>query len=301
MTITGRTKLVGIIGYPIDHSLSPLMHNAAFEAMGLDYCYIPLEVEPRRIRSAVKALRVLGFCGFNVTIPHKRRIMALVDRLTPEARLIGAVNTVEIRHGRWIGHNTDGRGFLQAFTEETGESVPGKRVMILGAGGAARAVAFQWALEGGAAVVIANRSSARADELVRDLRRPPVRCPASALPWTKASLIEGVRQADIIINATSVGMKPDDPPLLPSYVLKPHHIVCDLIYKPSVTFLLKQAQAAGAKAINGLGMLVHQGALAFEIWTGRRPPISVMREVLWHEIIGREVSQRAIDNSEPIK
>lgn len=301
MTITDRTKLVGIIGYPIRHSLSPLMHNAAFEAMGLDYGYIPLEVEPRRIRSAVKAMRLLGFCGFNVTIPHKRRIMAWVDRLTPEARLIGAVNTVEIQRGRWIGHNTDGRGFLQAFAEETGESIAGKRVMILGAGGAARAVAFQWALEGGAAVIIANRSPARAEELVRDLRRPPVRCSASVLPWTARSLKAGLRQVDIIINATSVGMKPDDPPLLPPNGLRPDHTVCDLIYQPPATLLLKQAQAAGSKAINGLGMLVCQGALAFEIWTGQRPPIGVMREALRQGLLGREFSQQEIDKSEPIK
>ncbi|MBI3811179.1 MAG: shikimate dehydrogenase [Nitrospirae bacterium] len=301
MTITGRTKLVGIIGYPIRHSLSPLMHNAAFEATGLDCCYVPLEVEPRRIRSAVTALRLLGFCGFNVTIPHKLRIMALVDRLSPEARMIGAVNTVEIRRGRMIGHNTDGRGFLRAFREETGESIAGKRVMILGAGGAARAVAFQWALEGGAVVMIANRSSARAAALVRDLRRTVVLCSVFVLPWTEASLIEGVRQADIIINATSVGMRPDDPPLLPPNVLQPHHIVCDLIYKSSVTLLLDQAKAAGAKAVNGLGMLVHQGALAFEIWTGRRPPINVMREALQQGIAGREVNQQEIDNSGPIQ
>jgi shikimate dehydrogenase len=289
MTITGRTKWVGIIGYPIRHSLSPLMHNAAFEATGLDYCFIPLEVEPQKLRSAVKAMRLLGFCGFNVTIPHKRRIMAWVDRLSPEARLIGAVNTVEIRRGRWIGHNTDGRGFLQAFREEAGESIRGKRVLILGAGGAARAVAFQCALEGGGGVMIANRSSARSAELVRDLRRPPVRSTASALPWNEASLKAGARQADIIINATSVGMKPDDPPLLPPHVLKPDQIVCDLIYKPPVTLLLKQAHAAGAKTINGLGMLVHQGALAFEIWTGERPPIGVMQEALRQGLLGRAV------------
>lgn len=301
MTITGRTKSVGIIGYPIHHSLSPLMHNSVFEAMGLDYCYIPLEVEPRRIRSAVKALRLLGFCGFNVTIPHKRRIMGLMDRLSPEARMIGAVNTVEIRRGRMIGHNTDGRGFLRAFREETGESAAGKRIVILGAGGAARAVAFQWALDGGAGVMIANRSSARAAILVRDLRRAAPSSSAFILPWTEASLIEGVRQADIVINATSVGMNPDDPPLLPPHVLRSGHIVCDLVYKPSATSLLKQAQAAGAKAINGLGMLVHQGALAFEIWTGQRPPINIMREALQQGIAGREVDQQEIDNSEPIQ
>jgi shikimate dehydrogenase len=295
--MTGRTKLIGIIGYPIRHSLSPLMHNAAFEAMGLEYCYIPLEVEPRRIRSAVKAIRVLGFSGFNVTIPHKRRILVYLDRLTPDARLIGAVNTVEIRHGRWIGHNTDGRGFLQGFVEQTGESISGKRILILGAGGAARAVAFQCALEGGAVVTIVNRSSARAAELVRDLRRLPGRCSAAVLPWTEPSLHAGVREAEVIINATSVGMKMDDPPLLPSHVLTPDHIVCDLIYRPPVTLLLRQAQAAGAKAMNGLGMLVHQGALAFEIWTGRRPPRGVMEEALREGLLRHEAVQREIDNS----
>jgi shikimate dehydrogenase len=282
-----RTKFVGIIGFPIRHSLSPVMHNAAFESMGLDYCYIPLEVEPRRMRPAVTALRSLGFCGFNVTIPHKRHIIAVLNRLSPEARLIGAVNTVEIRPGRLIGHNTDGRGFIRAFVEETGESVAGKRVLILGAGGAARAIAFQWAMEGGGSVTIANRSSVRAAELVRDLREPPVRCSAAVLPWKEASLEAGVRQADIIINATSVGMKPDDLPLLPPNVFKAGQIVCDLIYNPPATLLLKQAQSAGAKALNGLGMLVHQGALAFEIWTGQRPPIHVMREALRQTLLGR--------------
>jgi shikimate dehydrogenase len=287
MSVGNRTKLVGIMGYPIRHSLSPVMHNAAFESMGLDYCYIPLEVEPRRIRPAVNALRSLGFFGFNVTIPHKRRIMAVLDRLTPEARLIGAVNTVEIHRGRLIGHNTDGRGFLRAFMEETGEPVARKRLLMMGAGGAARAVAFQWAMEGGGAVTIVNRSSARAAELVRALRKPPVRCSAAVLPWTRASIKAGVRQADIIVNATSVGLKPHDPPLLPPNVLRPGQIVCDLIYKPPETLLLKQAQSAGAKAFNGLGMLLHQGALAFEIWTGQRPPIHVMREALRQGLLGR--------------
>ena len=227
--------------------------------------------------------------------------MVFLDRLSPEARLIGAVNTVEIRRGRLIGHNTDGRGFLRAFSEETGDSLAGKRILILGAGGAARAVAFQSAMEKAAAVMIANRSAARAAALVRDLRRLPAHGFASVLPWREASLKAGIRQADIIINATSVGMKPDDPPLLPDGVLRPHHVVCDLIYKPSETILLKQARASGAKAINGLGMLVHQGALAFEIWTGQRPPISVMREALHRGLLRRELREQEIDNFEAIK
>jgi shikimate dehydrogenase len=281
-----RTKLVGIIGFPIGHSLSPRMQNAAFQSIGLDYCYIPLEVGSRRLRSAITALRSLKFRGFNVTIPHKRRIMAALDEVTPEALLIGAVNTVEIRHGRLIGHNTDGRGFLLALFEDVGTSVRGKRLMILGAGGAARAVAFQSALGGAASVLVANRSAGRAGELVRDLARPPARCSASALRWSEASLKSGAREADIIVNATSVGMKPGDHSPLPPDTVTPQHLVCDLIYRPAETALLQQARRAGAKTVNGIGMLVHQGALSFEIWTGKPAPISVMREALQSALTG---------------
>jgi shikimate dehydrogenase len=278
--MNGRARWLGIIGYPIRHSLSPLMHNAAFEALDMAYSYIALEVEPPRMRSAVNALQSLGFRGFNVTIPHKQRIMAFLDRLTPEAKLIGAVNTVEIKRNRLIGHNTDGRGFTWAFRDETGRSVAGQRVLLIGAGGAARAVAFQLVLDGVRTLLIANRSSQRAQGLARNLRRLSNRCDISVLPWIEEAFKTGAQQSDIIINATSVGMNPFDPPLLSSAILSPHHVVCDLIYKPLVTALLKQAQTAGATAVSGLGMLVHQGALSFEIWTGRRPPVEIMREAL---------------------
>ena len=276
----GRTRWLGIIGYPIRHSLSPLMHNAAFEALDMNYCYIALAVEPRRMRSAVNALQSLGFRGFNVTIPHKQRIMAFMDRLTSEAKLIGAVNTVEIQRDRLIGHNTDGRGFTGALREETGCSVTGQRVLLLGGGGAARAVAFQLILEGVRTLLIANRSSQRAQGLARNIRRLSNRCAISVLPWDEGALKKCAQESDIIINATSVGMNPFDPPLLSSTILRPHHVVCDLIYKPPVTALLKQAKKAGATAVSGLGMLVHQGALSFEIWTGRRPPLDIMREAI---------------------
>ncbi|HTN43286.1 MAG TPA: shikimate dehydrogenase [Nitrospiria bacterium] len=283
--MNGRTRWLGIIGYPIRHSLSPLMHNAAIEALGLDYCYIPLTVEPRHLRSAVNALQRLGFRGFNVTIPHKERIMAIIDRLTPEAELIGAVNTVEIQRERLIGHNTDGRGFLRALMEESHRSVAGQRVLLLGAGGAARAVAFQLAHEGVKKLLIANRSLERAHGLARHLRRSSIGCSVSVLHWMGKALNKSVQESDIIINATSLGMSPSDPPLLSSAVFKTHHVVYDLIYKPPRTALLKQAEAAGATAISGLGMLVYQGALSFEIWTGRRPPVDVMREALRQAIV----------------
>jgi len=283
--MNGRTRWLGIIGYPIQHSLSPLMHNAAIEALGLDYCYIPLAVEPRRLRSAVNALQRLGFRGFNVTIPHKQRIMAFIDRLTPEAKLIGAVNTVEIQRNRMIGHNTDGRGFLRALMEDTGRSVAGKRVLLLGAGGAASAVGFQLAREGVTTLLIANRSSERAHGLARHLRGSSIQCSISVLPWTDKAIERGVQQSDIIINTTSVGMSPADPPLISSSVFRSNHVVYDLIYNPPRTALLKQAEAAGATAISGLGMLVHQGALSFEIWTGRRPPVEIMREAILRAIV----------------
>jgi shikimate dehydrogenase len=261
------------------------MHNAAIEALGLDYCYIPLAVEPRGLRSAVNALKRLGFRGFNVTIPHKQRIMAFIDRLTPEAKLIGAVNTVEIQRDRMIGHNTDGRGFLRALMEKTGRSVAGQRVLILGAGGAASAVAFQLAREGVTTLLIANRSSERAHGLARHLRRSSIQCSMSVLPWSDKAIQKGVQESDIIINTTSVGMNPADPPLISSPVFRSHQVVYDLIYKPLRTALLKQAEAAGATAISGLGMLVHQGALSFEIWTGRRPPVDIMREAVRQAIM----------------
>jgi len=278
--MNGRTRWLGIIGYPIRHSLSPMMHNAAFEVLDMPYYYIALSVEPHRIRSAVNALQSLGFRGFNVTIPHKQRIMAFMDRLTPEAALIGAVNTVEIQRDRLIGHNTDGRGFTRALREEIGCSVAGQRVLLLGAGGAARAIAFQLVHDGIRTLLIVNRSSQRAQALARNLLRSSVRCAISVLPWAEKALKTGAQGSDIIINATSVGMNPYDPPLLSSAFLSPHHVVCDLIYKPPVTALLKQAQMAGATAVSGLGMLVHQGALSFEIWTGRHPPVDIMREAL---------------------
>lgn len=284
--IDGRTRWVGIIGYPIRHSLSPLMHNAAFEALDMDYCYVALAVEPRRIVSAVKAIQRLGFRGFNVTIPHKRRVLPFMDRLTPEAMQIGAVNTVEIQRGLLIGHNTDGRGFIRALREETDHPVSGTRVLLIGAGGAAQAVAFQLAIEGVRSLMIVNRSSPRAWKLARNLQKMSGPCSFSVLPWTPNALKSSAQRADIIINATSVGMNPFDPPLLGSDIMNSGQVVCDLIYNPPVTPLLRQAQIAGAKVISGLGMLVHQGALSFEIWTGRRPPVEIMRETI-HQILSR--------------
>ncbi|HEY4486027.1 MAG TPA: shikimate dehydrogenase [Nitrospiria bacterium] len=287
MAITGRTQLTGIVGYPVGHSLSPAMQNAAFEALGLDYCYIPLNVAPARLGAVVQSLRDLGFRGFNVTIPHKESIGVYLDRLTPEARLIGAVNTVENRRGRLIGHNTDGRGFLASLKEDLNLNVRDRKILILGAGGAARAVAFQAALEG-ASLLLANRTRSRVKALARDLVKKIKGVGIISLSWSEKALREAAGQADIIVNATSVGMKTDDPALLPKDSFRPDQIVCDLVYRPLDTVFLTQARLSGARTVNGLGMLAHQGALSFEIWTDRKPPLLVMTGALKKALEGRE-------------
>lgn len=280
MPITGRTRLVAIIGHPVGHSLSPVMQNAAFKSRGLDWGYIPFDVEPRHLKNTVQVLLHLGFAGFNVTIPHKTRIIPLLDRLSREARFIGAVNTVQIHKGRLIGHNTDAEGFFHSLRTEGRRSVRGRRVLVIGAGGAARAVAIRLASEGAGELVISNRSRGRGERLVRDLSKAVPRCPAAYRPLTVPSLRAVVPACHFIINATAMGMDKNRPFLLPKGVLKRSHTVYDLVYRPARTPLLQQAERAGSRAINGLGMLVHQGALAFEIWTGKKAPVKVMKEAI---------------------
>lgn len=277
MPITHRTGLLGIIGYPIGHSLSPAMQNAALEATDLDMVYIAMEVPPRRLSPALGAMRALKFRGFNVTIPHKERIIPYLDRLTPEARLIGAVNTVLNRSGRWIGHNTDGRGFSSALSEAAGFSVRERRVFILGAGGAARAVAFRSALEGAAEVTVANRTAARAVSLIRDLAAGRFGLRAVPLGGPPRGWREAVRRADLVVQATSLGMRPDDPLPLPRDYIRAGQVVCDLVTSPPDTPFLKGARGAGAITVNGIGMLVHQGAISFKIWTDREAPLDLMK------------------------
>jgi len=281
MKISGSTEVFCILGHPVSHTLSPIMHNAAFQALGLDCCYLSFDVEPRDLRKGIQGLAALGIKGFNLTIPHKETVIKLLDEVTPEAARIGAVNTVMVRQNRLIGHNTDGLGFVNAFREETGVSLRGKGVLLLGAGGAARAVAFQLAKEGIANLLIINRTLSNARALVRDFGKKftSVNWSANAFSpkvWDRIPL----ERVDVVINATSVGMQPNDPLMIPRSLLKERLVVCDLIYRPTKTRLLSAAEAAGAKAINGLGMLVHQGALAFELWTNKKPPVDLMKSAV---------------------
>jgi shikimate dehydrogenase len=275
MEITGKTRICGLIGDPVDHSMSPAMHNAAFKEMGLDYVYLPFLVKPEHLAEAVTGLRALNVLGFNVTIPHKVAIVPLLDSVDPLAEKIGAVNTVVNTNGRLHGFNTDAGGFYRAL-EEHGVNPEGKNVAVLGAGGAGRAVSYILT-EKGARMTIFNRREhlARAqdiaDMIMKTLGKPVTVVALEDLP-------EGLRGIDILVNTTSVGMWPHSgDTLVPAALLKEIPVVIDIVYNPVETRLLQEAAQAGAKTIGGVDMLAWQGALAFEKWTGRPAPLDLMR------------------------
>jgi shikimate dehydrogenase len=272
----GTTLLYGIFGYPIAHSLSPLMYNTAFDYHGFDAMYLPFAIHPDHLEIAVKSVAALHIRGVNVTIPHKQAVMAWLDELSPEARLIGAVNTIQLRDGRLYGYNTDGVGFVRAL-EEAGSDLAGRRVMLLGAGGAARAIAVQLCLSGIHRLYLANRTPRRAEELAEFLKQNLPHADISVVSMGESSLAAHLPHSDIVVNATSVGMQPGDPVVLPSTELGPQHLVCDIVYRPLQTPLLRVAQQQGARTVDGLGMLLHQGAKAFEIWTEHSFPMALIR------------------------
>lgn len=274
--IDGQTRLVGLLGFPVEHSLSPCMQNAAFQALSLNYAYVPLRVHPRDVPAAVTGLAALGFVGANVTIPHKQAVMPYLDVVSAEAEAIGAVNTIVIKEGLLSGHNVDATGFM-APLEDLGLTGQGLRALVLGAGGAARAVVYGLALTG-ASVTVLNRTLERARSLV-DVIGPHL--PAASLtcgPLTREAIAGIAPAVDLVVNTTSLGMPPHEgsspwPEALP---FPPRAIAYDLIYVPAETRLLAAARAAGARTLNGLPMLVHQGAAAFRLWTGCQPPTDLM-------------------------
>lgn len=278
MEIRGTTRLTGVFGWPVSHTLSPRMHNAAFAALGLDWAYLPLPVPPERVGDAVRGLPALGFAGANVTVPHKQAVLPFVDELTPIARAVGAVNTLIVRpDGSILGHSTDGAGFLADLASH---HVSPRRVLLLGAGGAARAVAFAL-VERGVRVMVAARSPAQAESLCSSVAAalPEAAGRLSRHPFPNA-LPALATEADLIVNATSLGLHEGDAlPWHPDATLHAGQVVYDLIYNRP-TPLLARAEAAGAAAIGGLGMLVHQGAAAFELWTGLPAPVEVMAQAL---------------------
>jgi shikimate dehydrogenase len=276
--ITGKTSLVGVMGWPVEHSLSPAMHNAAFTELGLDWAYVPLPVHPENVREALRGLATLNFMGSNVTVPHKQAVMRYMDELSEAAQITGAVNTIHIQNGKFVGANTDPAGFINSL-QAGGCHPKGMRVVVLGAGGAARAVVYALAKAEADSIVVFNRTAERAAFLVDDLAEafPDSRLGFEAL--TEEALTVVGDKVDLVINTTSVGMYPQtDMCPWPDNVPVPGSAwFYDLVYNPLETTFLARARSAGAKAIDGLGMLVHQGALSFSRWTGEQAPVDVMR------------------------
>ncbi len=282
--ISGRTKLFGIFGYPVEHTFSPGMHNAAFKKLSMDACYVPFAVHPDRLVDAAKSLIPLGLCGMNITVPHKEKIIPCLDGLSEEARLIGAVNTIEVRDGKLIGHNTDGRGFLRALKENAHYNPRGKRFLFIGSGGAARAVGFSLALAGAGKITFCDIDLQKGMALARDITE---RTGVDAQSISPEAVHAHAADADCLINATPLGLHKGDPlPLSREYIGR-HHLVCDLVYNPPQTPQLKAAKARKARTLPGIGMLLYQGVIAFEIWTGKKAPVAVMKASLMRQIAAR--------------
>ncbi len=277
---------LAVIGNPVAHSRSPQMHNPALVAAGLGGRYHRLHLRDQDLDEAIPLMRAAGFHGFNVTIPHKTAIHDRVDEMSETARRIGAVNTVLIDGDRLVGHNTDAPGLRQAVREAFSMDLADLRVMIIGAGGGAgRAAAVQCALDRCERLVLVNRTVDKAAELLKELRDrfedehrlAGPRDRIVALPWTEKDLERESGEVDLIINATSLGMKASDPEVVPRSLIRPHHLVYDMVYSPPRTRLIAEAEGEGARASNGLGMLLWQGALAFEFWFNREAPVAAMR------------------------
>ena len=286
--ISGKTKLTGFFAKPASHSLSPLMHNLAFSHWGIEAVYLAFEVEQTNLRQAVESIRTLDMLGVNVSMPNKTAVLAYLDQLSPEAELIGAVNTIVHQEQRLIGYNTDGMGFVRSVNE-TGHPIKNQKIVVLGAGGAAKAIVVQMALEGAQEITIYKRLNATFLPLKEYFVKVSEKtgCPIRLHDYADESqLALDLSQANLLINATDIGMgsKKDQLPIADVKLLHSQLAVFDLIYSPSETRLIQEAKKMGIKAYNGLGMLIHQGAIAFELWTHREMPVQNIREQLEQEV-----------------
>jgi shikimate dehydrogenase len=264
----GVSSFAGIIGWPLTHTLSPVIHNAAFRKIGLDWIYLQWPVPPEELDHAVSGIRALGAMGANVTMPHKEEVVTLLDGVSGDARAIGAVNTIQRLGNRLIGHNTDVDGFRAFLEEDAGADLRGKACLVLGAGGAARAVVKALRDLGAAGIAIAARTPEKGEEVTAQVAHRDTR----VCDWEDAET--EAEEADMIVNATPIGMRTGDP--LPGTKFNPGQVVVDLVYDPPSTELVERSRAAGADAWGGLGMLVHQAAASFRIWTGQDPPLETM-------------------------
>ena len=276
MKIKGSTNIVGLIGHPVEHSFSPPMHNAAFDALNMDYAYVAFDVNPNDLKSAIEGAESLNIKGFNVTIPHKVDVMQYLDELDEVARLIGAVNTIDFKNLK--GYNTDGIGAVKAIEEVT--SIKNKNVVVAGAGGASRAISFYIAKYGAESLTILNRNQAKAESLASDVSDSGlIGEVASDSINAIGNYMEG---ADVLIDTTPLGMHPNikDEPIVKADKMDEDLVVFDAVYNPNETVLLKEAIKANAKPVYGIKMLLYQGAESFKIWTGKTAPVDVMEKAL---------------------
>lgn len=283
--ITGHTKLTGLLGSPVEHSISPMMHNESFRVLGLDYAYLAFDVGEQELETAVEGLKALKVKGFNLTMPNKNRMCHLCDRLSPAAEIIGAVNTVENRNGELVGHSTDGSGYMLAVKNAEYDIV-GKKMTLFGAGGAGTSIFVQAALDGVAEISVFNRRTPffeRAEQIIRKLNER-TSCKIRLYDYEDVSVLRReIGDSAILTNATSVGMAPnlEDCILKDSSMLHPDLIVSDVIYNPKETKLLKMAKEAGCRTFNGMYMLLYQGAEAFRIWTGQEMPVEHIKQMFF--------------------
>ena len=273
-----KAELVGVFGHPVAENPTVVMHEAAYAELGMNWRYLTIEVLPEDLGSAMDGLRAMNMRGINLTIPHKVEVLKYLDRLSEAARLMGAVNTVVNEGGTLLGENTDGKGFMRALTEDAGVDPDGVTVVTFGAGGAARAITVELALAGATDITIVNRSPERGHRLV-DVLNENTSASATYEPWHgKYRLSEDV---DIVINATSIGLFPnvDEKPDIDYATLTPDMTVCDVIHSPDTAFL-REAQLQKSRTLDGVGMLVYQGAIGFKLWTGRDAPLETMYRAL---------------------
>ncbi|MDH5174926.1 MAG: shikimate dehydrogenase [Elusimicrobiota bacterium] len=282
MKPSGSTKIVKLIGYPVEHSRSPLMHNAAFQSLGLDFVYVLFSVKPPDLKEAVTGLRASNVAGANVTIPYKEEVMKYLDEITSEAKFIGAVNTIHNREGKLIGYNTDGQGFITSLLVDGKIKLEGQKVFMMGAGGAGKAIAVKLAERGVERLVITDKIVERAESLVGKLRENIPDCAVYAVAMRSKEFVETVSESTLLVNATPVGMNEGDPCLIDPNYLHKDLFIYDVVYNRE-TPLIAEAKKRGIKALGGIGMLLHQGAASFEIWTGQKAPIEVMKNKILEE------------------
>jgi len=285
--LSGQTKPFAVLGHPIGHTLSPVMHNAAFKALGIDAVYLAFDVEPSRLMNVLPAMGAMGFGGVNLTVPLKEVAFKSLQNLDESASMLGAVNTIEYTADGVRGHNTDGNGFLHAMQEAFGTAVSGLSVFIIGTGGAGRAVAIACAAEAARRITVTDLATDRARRVADEISQLVPNAEIKTVPVGADAWTEACQKADLVVQATPVGMKKEDRPLLRSEAFHSGHLVFDLVYMYPETAFMSGARRAGARIANGLGMLLHQGALSFSIWTGRKAAMDIMRKALEEEVYGR--------------